>query len=344
MLNENVETKDESMTMKLSEGMTIRPALMNDVESVVSLLNRCSREEIGEEEYSVSEWAADWRMETFNLADDTRVVMNADHQIVAYADIFALEPYVKLYSILRVHPDARGQGIESTLMQWIDERCQSVAPKAPAGAKVVAEMITYEHVAYLRALYEQHGYSHKRDYLQMMIELNSPPPQPVWSDGIMVRSAIPGQDDRAIYDAYIDSFSDHWGFVVRPFETIMEIFRSPEEHFDPTVWFLAMDGPRVAGICLCSSYVPEDPQKAWVGTLGVVRDYRRRGIGLALLHHTFGEFYRRGYQRVGLGVDADSLTGATRLYEKAGMHVTRSLCSYQKVVRDGVDITTQVAL
>ena len=50
---------------------------------------------------------------------------------------------------------------------------------------------------------------------------------------------------------------------------------------------------------------------AWVNQLCVRRPWRRRGLGLAMLHHCFGEFYRRGKQRVGLGVDATSLTNAT---------------------------------
>jgi hypothetical protein len=37
--------------------------------------------------------------------------------------------------------------------------------------------------------------------------------------------------------------------------------------------------------------------------------------------HLGGEFARRGEKRVGLGVDAESETGATRLYERVGMHV-----------------------
>ena len=60
-----------------------------------------------------------------------------------------------------------------------------------------------------------------------------------------------------------------------------------------------------------------------------------------MLHHTFGEFYRRGKERCALGVDATSLTGATRLYEKAGMHVQRKSVSYAKVLRAGKDLSTQ---
>ncbi len=57
----------------------------------------------------------------------------------------------------------------------------------------------------------------------------------------------------------------------------------------------------------------------WVNLLGVRRPWRRRGVALALLQHSFREFYARDRRKVGLGVDAQSLTGATRLYEKAGM-------------------------
>jgi len=46
---------------------------------------------------------------------------------------------------------------------------------------------------------------------------------------------------------------------------------------------------------------------------------------------------------VGLGVDAQSLTGATRLYEKAGMHSdpARQLVLYEKELRPGIEIRTQ---
>ncbi len=59
----------------------------------------------------------------------------------------------------------------------------------------------------------------------------------------------------------------------------------------------------------------------WVRVLGVKWPWRRRGLGLALLLHSFGELLRRGIRTVGLGVDAENLTGAVRLYERAGMWV-----------------------
>lgn len=85
----------------------------------------------------------------------------------------------------------------------------------------------------------------------------------------------------------------------------------------------------------------KDPSIAWIDELAVLRPWRRKGIGLALLHQVFGEFYRRGKHKVGLGVDGDSLTGATRLYKKAGMRVFRQTDAYEKVLRPGKDLSTQ---
>jgi ribosomal protein S18 acetylase RimI-like enzyme len=75
--------------------------------------------------------------------------------------------------------------------------------------------------------------------------------------------------------------------------------------------------------------------------LGVRRPWRKRGIGLALLRHSFNEFYRRGKREVGLGVDAQNLTGALRLYEHAGMHVDKAFDHYEKELRAGTEFSVQ---
>ncbi len=109
------------------------------------------------------------------------------------------------------------------------------------------------------------------------------------------------------------------------------------EGFDPTLFFLAFDGQQLAGCSLCSYELGD----GWVNTLAVLRPWRKQGLGMALLLHSFGEFYRRGKRRVGLGVDSQNLTGATRLYQRAGMHVSREYISYEKELRAGIELSTQ---
>jgi mycothiol synthase len=188
------------------------------------------------------------------------------------------------------------------------------------------------------------NYTYVRSFYEMRIELKSEPPTPVWPPRITARSMIPNQEEEAVYRADVEAFRDHWGFVEQPFEEDFPRwlhYTRNHPHYDPTFYFLALDGDEIAGMSLCVPKDNEVPDMAWVNTVAVRRRWRRQGLALALLHHTFGECYRRGIYKVGLGVDASSLTGATRLYEKAGMHVFRQYDRFEKELRPGHDLSTQ---
>jgi hypothetical protein len=47
---------------------------------------------------------------------------------------------------------------------------------------------------------------------------------------------------------------------------------------------------------------------------------------------TFAEFYSRGVSRVTLGVDAESPTGATKLYESVGMETESAGVVFEKAL------------
>ena len=130
----------------------------------------------------------------------------------------------------------------------------------------------------------------------------------------------------------------------QPFEQLMEHwthFFDSYPGFDETLAFMAMDGDQIAGISQCVKEADFDADLGWVDKLAVLRPWRKRGLGLALLRHSFVELHKRGKEKVGLGVDADSLTGATRLYEKAGMHAVNQFVVYEMELRSGVDLSLQ---
>ena len=76
----------------------------------------------------------------------------------------------------------------------------------------------------------------------------------------------------------------------------------------------------------------------WIRTLGVRRPWRQRGLGEAILLHSFGEFYKRSKTTIGLGVDAQNPTGATRLYQKVGMFAASEFVTYEKELRSGRNV------
>lgn len=73
---------------------------------------------------------------------------------------------------------------------------------------------------------------------------------------------------------------------------------------------------------------------------GLVGEAHQR-LGRALLFHAFREFRRRGTSKVSLHVDAQSHTGATRLYESAGMHVDELSHESELELRPGVDLAVK---
>jgi ribosomal protein S18 acetylase RimI-like enzyme len=155
----------------------------------------------------------------------------------------------------------------------------------------------------------------------MRIELEGAPPAPRVPDGILIRTFEPGRDEASTYAALAEAFADHWGYVSPSFEEWRHRDIEGEgSGFDPSLWFLATEGEEVVGAALCRASSPRSEDTAVVGDLGVREPWRRRGIALALLRTAFSEFHRRGIPRAELGVDAENPTGATRLYERAGMH------------------------
>jgi ribosomal protein S18 acetylase RimI-like enzyme len=127
--------------------------------------------------------------------------------------------------------------------------------------------------------------------------------------------------------------------VEAPFEEGLARWRhhwQNRPHFDPSLRFLALTGDEVIGTAFGQLRVPEDPELAWIFTVGVRREWRRRGIAQALLQACFGALHARGLREVALGVDADSPTGATRVYERVGMRRVpeKTYEVWEKEIRD----------
>ena len=131
------------------------------------------------------------------------------------------------------------------------------------------------------------------------------------------------EDAREFHDATREAFADEWGFQALPFEEWWAM-RSDD---DKSLWFVVRDGERIVAYARCEA---GRHGGGFVGMIGTRKAWRRRGLGLALLQHAFREFWARDIRRVTLGVDSENATGATRLYERAGMHVESESVTFEK--------------
>jgi ribosomal protein S18 acetylase RimI-like enzyme len=166
----------------------------------------------------------------------------------------------------------------------------------------------------------------------MMVELGDEGPAALLPEGIELSPFRPGLDSRAVYDALHEAFRDHWGQGMRAYEDWAGRVAGRHE-LAPCFVLVAREGEQIAGALVGRVGTGADPEAGSVVELGVRRPWRGRGLGLALLHMAFDEFRRHSLARARLIVDSESPTGATRLYDRAGMRVELAWDRWEKELR-----------
>jgi mycothiol synthase len=315
--------------MVLPEGYATRAPERGDAKAVAALISACQIADTGETDMSVERMLDDWH--SLDLAEEAVILTAPDGRIAAYADVFNRSfVIVSIYGY--VHPDYREVGLGSYLVAWGERWTRDHMLQAQENARVVVQHYINSANEAARRLLENSGYSQVRGIYVMETTLDEPPTLPRWPADISVRTFVPGRDERAVYEAVEDAFRDLWGRPRNPFERFVR--ETKNENFDPSLWFLALQGDEIAGLVLCKTLAGE----GWIDVVGVRRPWRNRGLGLALLRHAFTEYQRRNIRRVSLSVDAESITGAPRLYGRAGMRVRESYIIHLKELRPGVDL------
>lgn len=319
----------------LPAGFVARPATMDDVQAITDVINAAETAEYGRGTMTEEIVRTAWEDPNMDLAQDVLLITVDDGRAVACGDMEQRE-HARIYCSASVHPDFCGRGLGSYLLAWLDVQARRHIPLAEPGARVAMINWISSVNQTAKRIVEQAGYTCIRSHWVMEIDMTEPPVVPQWPEGITLRPFVAGQDERMVYELDEEAFSDHWGHMPTTFEN-WEHWLVKRPSFDPSLWFLAFAGDTLAGIALCRCEIED----GWVGALAVRRPYRRLGLGMALLRHSFAEFYRRGARKVGLGVDAQNLTGATRLYQRAGMHIARQADLYEKELRPGRELSVQ---
>jgi mycothiol synthase len=295
----------------------LRAPRPDEAAPIADLANRVTDELFGEREETeatVRQWLTAPELDP---DQDIRVAVGDDGSLVGYVDVSA-HPEPKYWMDVRV-PGSVSAGVREALVSWGEQRARE------RDATLLRAFTSDEDTAAKDEL-ERHGYELIRHSYRMRIDFDGAPPPPEWPEGVSVRSATEADIETA-YEAYSETFEDTWEFGRDPFDEWRHWM--VEDDLDLSFWFIAERNGEVAGIALCKPWEGEEGL-GWVRILGVRRPWRRQGLGRALLLHLFGEFHRRGFHGVGLGVDAESLTGAQRLYQNAGMRVHRRWDIYEK--------------
>jgi ribosomal protein S18 acetylase RimI-like enzyme len=311
-------TYDPTMHMGLPGGYGMRAATLDDIPAVVAVGRACDLEDFGEVDFHEDFLLDDWRRPRFDATTDTWVVTEPGGEVVAFASTWDEEPFTIFDSAGWVHPRHRGRGIGTALVLAVERRAERDLAKVPASSAARVHQSFDADAPGARSLFERHGYTPEREFQHMEIEVLSgfdaggPP------GGIAIRPRTEA-DDAGIFTVMDEGFRQHWGYRPEPYEEWLSQWLASAT-YDPSLWFVALEGDEIVGAL--QGNVTDG--RGWVGDLAVRDAWRRRGIGEALLRAAFVRFRERDVTTVMLNVDRDNTTGATRLYERAGMRLRRS--------------------
>jgi len=218
-----------------------------------------------------------------------------------------------------VHRERRGRGLGTELVDRSEERLRALGV-GRVHAVTLAPDVAADPLLIGR------GYREVRRFWEMTIELGDDPlPDPELPEGFRIEP-FSGGLARDFHAALEEAFAEHWEFQPTPFEKWWERQVAKPDH-DPSLWFVVLAGEDVAA---ATRNDPERSGGGWIGAIGVRSAWRGRGLAKALLLQSFAEFHRRGERRVGLGVDSENATGATKLYESVGMVIDSEQVVWEK--------------
>ena len=230
-----------------------------------------------------------------------------------------------------IHPSYRGRGLGGELLDWAEQAAVPLHNDRHPGRPLSLSSGCLSSNAGAVALHEQRGYQPVRRFHSMVRNLSAAIPDAVAPAGVQI---VGYQPDMAEHARLIrnESFRDHWGSTETTAERWAHFLAS--DAFRPGFSFLAYEGSEPLGMLISYEYEAYNAKTGHcdlhISLVGTRAAGRKRGIATALLTTAMSAARSDGYDQASLGVDADSLTGAVRLYEHLGFTVALTWTAYRK--------------
>ena len=299
----------------------IRKYQDGDLEAIVDLINEADAVDYLDEATDVSEFRQLLYRPDFDPYLDALVAVDEEQNIVGHArlDLKNAPRQGRFIARTVVHPDWRDEPIERLLLEQLWSRAQE--RRRVLGSKP-AQFRTY-YVAYQEqraTLFESFGLRPVRYDLHMVYHPLDNLGDPAFPLGIRARPYARGEDDEAALEVVNAAFADVMDFAAVALEDFRHWIGAPS--FRDDLSFVALDAQEMVGLCLCT--VGEGRadlmgrRDGTIDSLCVRRDYRRRGVGLALLLTSLQAFKRANLESATLDTATENPTEAIRLYQQAG--------------------------
>ena len=257
------------------------------------------------------------------------VIVELDGRIVGYTRVQwddQQDGSRAYHAICLLRPELRGRGIGRAMLAWDEIRIREIAAThADDGRPRWFQASSWDADDRAVALLRRAGYAPvRRSHEMVRPHLDDIPDAPM-PDGVELHP-VTRDDMRAVWEADVEIFRDHWGERDDSEESWPRFRDRPD--FDPSLWVVAWDGDRVAGMVV-NVIDPADTARTGsvrglLDTVGIRREWRRRGLARALIVRSLALLRDRGATSAFLGVDAENPNRALTLYERCGFRTTTS--------------------
>ncbi len=265
------------------------------------------------------------------------LLAEVDGQLITYGrlETFKNDAGERIYSHFAfMDPAWRRRGIGRAMLGWLQNRLRVIAAGHPADGPRYFESFAADGAAGTEALLLRDGYVAQRFFYQMLRpDLENIPDFPL-PEGLEVRLVQP-EHYRAIWEADVEAFRDHWGFA-EPAEADYQAWLADPIVFKPELWQIAWDvatnqvAGQVRGFINHAENEQYRRKRGWCEFISVRRPWRRRGLARALIVRTLRSFRAASMSESALGVDTENISGALRVYEDCGFRPIKRNASYRK--------------
>lgn len=319
----------------------IRPYRKGEEHKRAALANACRTSE-KDPIVTIDMIRREWEDSRLRLERDTWVALNKEGEYISVAEVWFDDPdndeaVVTRHIGFEMHPAYRRP--HSDLMDQLLQQALQHASTRPFSYSNQGYMLriwasatdSWKHEVALK-----HGFELSHiGYTMIHDELDSLP-TPSDIANIRLEDWSPERD----VDFWItlnEAFSTESTFKSLTWDEWLRLYH--DKRIDQNLWCLAIDEKSRDGVGLVIAEIDREAnrdsnrQDGWAVDLGVIKPWRNRGIGRALLLNAMHKLRDAGMTAVKMGIDSYDTANATRLYKSVGFEVMHGSHTYLKTLK-----------